>query len=68
MLSKDAVLSGRFEEDIRELDGILRVNESFDMIKRELVIAELKATIYYIDGFVKAESIQKLLMSGTSLK
>lgn len=68
MIAKDAVLSGRFEEDIQRLDGILRVDESFDMIKRELEIADLKATMYYIDGFVKAESMQKLLMSFSSLK
>lgn len=68
MLSKDAVLSGNFDADIQKLDGILRINESFDMIKRELIVAENKAVMYYIDGFIKAESMQKLLMSFSSVK
>ena len=68
MLSKDAVLSGNFDADIQKLDGILRINENFDMIKRELIVAENKAVMYYIDGFIKAESMQKLLMSFSSVK
>ena len=68
MLSKDAVLSGNFDADIQKLDGILRINESFDMIKRDLIVAENKAVMYYIDGFIKAESMQKLLMSFSSVK
>ncbi|MBR4932922.1 MAG: spore germination protein [Clostridia bacterium] len=68
MLSKDAVLSGNFDADIQKLDVILRINESFDMIKRELIVVENKAVMYYIDGFIKAESMQKLLMSFSSVK
>ena len=68
MIPKDIVLSGNFDDDVRLLDTLLRVNESFDLIKRELIIAENRAVMYYIDGFIKAESMQKMLMSFNSLK
>jgi len=50
------------------LDTVLRVNESFDLIKREMNIAQTKIVMYYIDGFVKAEMMQKLMVHFVSLK
>jgi len=50
-----------FEENVKLIDGVLRVDHSFDIIKRELVFAQKKAVMYYIDGFVKAEMLQKLM-------
>ena len=50
------------------LDTVLRVNESFDLIKREMSIAQTKIVMYYIDGFVKAEMMQKLMVHFVSLK
>ena len=47
-------LSGNFDSDIEMLDKIMRVEESFDLIKREMEIAKTKIVMYYIDGFVKA--------------
>ncbi len=61
-------LSGDFTKDIKMLDEALRVDESFDIIKREMVIASKKVTLYYIDGFVKAEMMQKLMTYFVSLK
>ena len=64
----DLVLSGNFDDDIKKLDTVLRVNESFDLIKREMSIAQTKIVMYYIDGFVKAEMMQKLMVHFVSLK
>ncbi len=61
-------LSGVFERDIAEFDRILRVSDSFDIIKREMRIASSTQVFYYIDGFVKAESMQKLMMHLSSVK
>ena len=44
------------------MDGVLRVGESFDIIKREMEIASKRIVMYYIDGFVKAELMQKLML------
>jgi stage V sporulation protein AF len=55
-------LSAGFEDNIKMMDDILRVEENFDMIKREMVIADKRVVMYYIDGFVKAEMMQKLML------
>jgi len=61
-------LTGDYRRDVQTLDAILRTDASFDLIKRELRIAETDMTMYYIDGFIKAESMQKFLMHLLSVK
>lgn len=48
--------------NIERFDKLLRVGESFDIIKRELDFEAFSGVMYYIDGFVKAETMQKLIM------
>lgn len=45
----------------KELDEKLRPDVSFDIIKRELIIADRKAALYFIDGFIKDEVFEKML-------
>ncbi len=54
-------LSGNFDEDIAVMDAVLRTDSSFDMLRKTMEVANAKIVMYYIDGFVKAESLQKLL-------
>lgn len=61
-------LTGNFESDTKMFDRLLRVDESFDIIKREMEIAGKKLAMYYIDGFVQAQIMQKLMMHLTSVK
>lgn len=61
-------LTGSFEQDIAEMDRILRVEESFDLIKREMRVGKTRLVMYYIDGFVKAELMQKLMVYLVSVK
>ncbi len=61
-------LSGNFDLDVSRLDGILKVKENFDIIKRETTFGNVRQVFYYIDGFVKAESMQKLMMHFSSVK
>lgn len=62
------ILSGYFEKDVATLDKILRCDENFDLIKRTLNINNTKCVMYYVDGFIKAESMQKLMMHLLSVK
>jgi len=57
-----------FNENVRRLDDLLRVEENFDVLKRELVIGKVRNVFYYIDGFVKAEMMQKLMLYLVSVK
>ncbi len=61
-------LSKSFEENVKVMDNILRCDENFDLIKRTLNINNTKCVMYYVDGFIKAESMQKLMMHLFSVK
>ena len=61
-------LSSSYSENVSTLDRLLRVRESFDIIKKPLQVGSDEVTFYYIDGFVKDGVMQKLMLSFTSLK
>ena len=54
-------LSGSLREDKQQLDTLLQVNKSFDIISREIQIGGREACMYLIDGFCKDDLMQKLL-------
>ena len=60
-------ISASFEENITYMNEILPVTESFDIIRREVVIGEKQAVFYYIDGFIKDEAMLKLMDSFLSV-
>lgn len=57
-----------YAENIRLLDGILSPDKSFDLIKRKLTVGKNEATFYYIDGFVKDDTMLRLMQIFTGLK
>ncbi len=61
-------LTGNFDADTKMFDTLLRVDESFDIIKREMEVSGTKLAMYYIDGFVQAQLMQKLMMHLISVK
>jgi stage V sporulation protein AF len=62
------ILSREYKENVRELDSSLRVEKSFDLIKRSLKIGKDEATFYYIDGFVKDVVMQRIMQYFLTLK
>ena len=61
-------LGENYSENVKTFDAVLRVDESFDLIKKRLVFGDGEATFYYIDGFIKDTVMQKLMMHFLSLK
>ncbi len=61
-------MSGNFDGDVAEFELLSRAGESYDILKREMTAAGRRLVFYYIDGFVKAELMQKLMMHFTTLK
>jgi len=61
-------LCGTFDEDTAVMDAVLRTDSSFDMLRKTMEVAGAKIVMYYLDGFVKAESLQKLLTYVISVK
>lgn len=60
-------LSSSFEENIRYMNEILPVKESFDIIRRDIVIGGKASVFYYIDGFIKDEVMSKIMDSFLSV-
>ena len=62
MVEKDTKkLSISFEENIAYMNEILPVKESFDVIRREIIIGGKNAVFYFIDGFMKDEAMLKIM-------
>ena len=68
MIEKNAKkISASFEDNIRYMNEILPVAESFDIIRREMEIGEKASVFYYIDGFIKDEAMLKIMDSFLSV-
>ena len=64
---KKKKLSISFEENIAYMNEILPVKESFDVIRREIIIGGKNAVFYFIDGFMKDEAMLKIMDSFLSV-
>lgn len=60
-------LSASFKENIRYMNEVLPVKESFDIIRRDMKIGGKASVFYYIDGFVKDEAMLKIMDSFLSV-
>ncbi len=60
-------LTESYSDNVALLDRLLRVDESFDLIKKPLKIGKDEMTLYYIDGFIKDTVMMKLMMSFLTL-
>ena len=61
-------LSFDYDKNVEIIDKELNVKENFDIIKRELLISSQRITMYYVDGFITAAIMQKLIMHLTTVK
>lgn len=50
-----------YEALIKEIDKDIKPEQSFDIIKRELIIGNRSTVLYFIDGFIKDEVYEKML-------
>lgn len=60
--------SNEHSENVKMFDDIFRIDENFDLIKKILKIGSDELVLYYIDGFIKDTTMQKLMMHFVSLK
>ena len=61
-------LTDNYTENLELLARALRVNDSFDLLKKTLTLPDGELTFYYIDGFVKDTVMQKLMTQLLTLK
>ena len=50
-----------FEKNKKRIDELLKVDQSFDLLYRVVMIGGKKACFYFIDGFCKDEIMEKIL-------
>ncbi len=51
------------EQNVAFMNKVLPVDESFDIIRRDIEIGGKKSAFYFIDGFTKDDTMQKLMTS-----
>lgn len=61
-------LSHSYEENISALRRILDSDRNFDILEKHLIIADRAASLFFIDGLVKDDILEKLLEYFYSLK
>jgi stage V sporulation protein AF len=61
-------ISKSFQENIEYMNQILPVQESFDVLQRDMLIGGKKASFYFIDGFMKDETMLKIMTTFFTIK
>lgn len=56
-------VSKLIEENRRYLSATLPIEESFDVLQRDIIIGGRESSFYFIDGFMKDESMVKIMAS-----
>ena len=62
MADKTKVFSKR-DKNVDYMNQMLPVEDSFDIVQRDIQIGGKDATFYFIDGFTKDESMLKIMDS-----
>ena len=61
-------LSDNYEENLSGLRRILDTDRNFDILEKHLLIADRSASLFFIDGLVKDDILEKILEYFYSLK
>lgn len=62
------VLSEDFDTNVRKINELLHIDESFDLMYRTIEIGGRKACFYFIGGFVNSDIMEKLMQFFYSIK
>ena len=57
------IVTASVKENIAYMNQVLPVQESFDLVQRDIVIGERDASFFFIDGFMKDEVMLKIMDS-----
>lgn len=61
-------ISKNFASNIRRIDAGLLVEDNFDLVNRRMIIGGKDACLYFVDGFLKDDILQKLMQFFGGLK
>lgn len=60
-MGKGMRLTGQYEADVLALDEALRISKSFDLLSRRISFGGRPATLYFINGFLKDDLMEKVV-------
>lgn len=55
------MLTSDYSQNLSVLKTALRGDKSFDLVERKLIIGKHKASLFFIDGFLKDDIVEKIL-------
>ena len=55
------MLPAGYDLAVERLDDWMRLKYSFDVIGRKMSVGDRKATMYFVDGFIKDEIMEKIM-------
>lgn len=58
---ENRLVSRKLEDNVQNLDQILPIGQSFDLLQRNILIGEKKSSFYFINGFTKDDAMQKIM-------
>lgn len=61
-------VSSSFQANIEYMNQTLPVQESFDVIQRDMIVGGKSASFYFIDGFMKDETMLKIMTTFFAIK
>lgn len=67
-MSNYGTVFSSLQANVEYINTILPVKESFDIIQRDIIIGEKQSTFFFIDGFTKDDTMQKLMSSFFMIK
>ena len=57
------IVTASVKENVAYMNQILPIQDSFDLIQRDLMIGGREAAFFFIDGFMKDEAMLKIMDS-----
>lgn len=63
-----SIFDGTYEERQNIIKKILHLDENFDIICRNIVIGGKKTAFYTVDGYLKGDTMEKLMEYGYSIQ
>lgn len=56
----DREITGRFEQKVKLVRDTLRIDASFDILERQILVGGRKAHLFFVDAFTKDEVMEKI--------
>ena len=61
------IVTASVKENVAYMNQVLPIQDSFDLIQRDLIIGGREASFFFIDGFMKDEAMLKIMDSFLSV-